>query len=155
MPVVDSYLVQLVVEALAGEDAAQAAEEALHGRLDVHTGEDKTAFSCPEFLRTLHAAGGAPVRRLWRGVQLVVGVIFLYKLASDKVGAVGARRFRDATSSLLQSEPMSDEERKETDAAIEIVWGRHEIFLSAGLGAQVKLPEMLRVGIDTVRIVPR
>ena len=150
VPLVDGYLLQLVTEALAGPAAAEASEEALHGRLDVYTGEDRTAFSCPEFMRVLHDAGGVPVRRLWRGLEVIIGVVSLYKLTLDEVGAVGARRFRDAANSLLQTEPLSDEERKEVDAAIEIVWGRHDVFLSAGLGAQVKLPEMLRVAIDTV-----
>lgn len=150
MPRVDGYLLQLVVEALAGQDAAEAAEEALQGRLDVCTGEDKTTFSCPEFMRALHNAGGAPIQRLWRGLETIVGVVSLYKLALDEGGAVGGRRFRDASDLLLVNEELSHEERKEIDAAIEVVWGRHDVFLSAGLGAQVKLPEMLRVAIDTV-----
>lgn len=150
MPRVDGYLLQLVVEALAGQEAAEACEEDLQGRLDVYTGEDKMAFSCAEFLRALYNAGGATIWRLWSGLEAIVGVVSLYKLALDEAGAVGGGRFRDAIDSLLKTERVSAEERKEIDAAIETVWQRHDVFLSAGLGAQVKLPEMLRVAIDTV-----
>jgi phosphatidylinositol-3,4,5-trisphosphate 3-phosphatase/dual-specificity protein phosphatase PTEN len=152
VPRVDGYLLQLVVEALAGAEAAAASEAALQGRLDVYTGEDKTDFACAEFMRALHHAGGAPVRRLWRGLEMIVGVVSLYTLAADTAGAIGRSRFEAAVDKLLETERLGDEQREELDTAIEIVWERHDVFLSAGLGAQVKLPEMLRVAIDTVSV---
>ena len=60
-------------------------------------------------MRALHDAGGVSIWRLWRGLELIVGVVSLYKLALDEVGAVDGRRFRAATDSLLESERLSDE----------------------------------------------
>ena len=158
-PRVDGYLLQLVVEALAGPEVAAASESALQGRMDVFTGEDKTSFSCAEFMRALHSSGGTEVERLWRGLELVVGVVSLYKRASDGgVAAIDGDKFRAAIKGspsvrgLTEGELLSDEEHEELDGAVEAVWERLDVFLSAGLGAQVKLPEMLRVAIDTVPV---
>ena len=166
----DGTLLGLVVEALAGELAAQAARGALRGRLDIYTGRDKQSFTCTEFMRALYHSGGVPVRRLWAGLELVVGAVSLYTRATEPADGATRRSyvtgaaFGAALAALLDEDRTPPDEKAAIGANAEAVWQRHQPQpVPAALASdtdpdtddestdvRVRLGEMLRVAVDTV-----
>ena len=146
---VSGTVLRLVVEAMCGRQVAQATASELLSEF----------VGLPEFLRAVtQAAAHVKLQRLWRGLELLTGVVWMYRIALrdrrdrglGKDGKIDRPAFDAMVQKLLHS---SEEGWKDLDETKEEAWAQHRKGVGEGTAearaAQlVGIVEMLRAAVQ-------